>query len=1446
MAQRPRSGREGVALLMVIFIIVGVAIVAAPLAYSMLAQEHEGVTLVGSAKGLSGAIGARNEAIYELYSACADSDPTPRTDTATEFVPSAMGPGPSNLKLAMNTIEDLVGERSSWGASVTDLQSLVNLNTLTPLLCENLLGRRVPALYGYRISGDEGVYRLFRTVYEARSTGVSSSEMDVLARLATVWSGPNIYGNWFTHPVPASIDENRTIRVSVPGVGDMLAPGLVIRILTGTPPDYEAHYVRIVSLTDSGDHLTMQTSPALEPADECLLSVEVPRPVNVNTASPEVLKALFKGISMDGGSPLSDQDAETLTRAIISARAARPIEGRIEMYRLITDTFGPGSEKSAALMKAVSFPAPALYRLDGYTAPLCYDSDDIFRIESFAVAGTRSSLDTARENLVSIVSVTPPREVSWTFYTQYDWQRLLDCGFGPWQMTGPRTCFVIPPDGYVFDVSPSVDEGYVTLATERTFRDRWTTFLAHYDTGTGNDVFDASWAEGEKEAYADGLEVTEDPDTSSLSLYGVNFASGGNLYYECQDNVPWRTGQGVLQMEIPTEIDFWVHLADDWDPSVEQVLFEFGESTEYENRVRIWWKPPDSLVLTICDAGIQSDRFHYRVRLPDPEGYIEWTPGGNYHVRVVFMKTWVGYAALFIDGKKMDGLFCNDAGLESQGVVQPLVNGVSSRLGDYEWTLPPQDWGVIAGDGRGDAQRITVDGTLYPGNAKLTRRLGSTAPGDGFVTTVLVLDPNSSSIPPNATKITVSDVSGFPDEGVLLYRSGNTVEYIYYRGKDESSTPQAFLSCVRGYDFTFGGNVVGSHGHILPNGARLQLISMAVDDNSLYPDAGYLYIRETSEIISYMGKAMVGGEPCFILNPLYSRGGAYGRSDPSVPIPQGALCLQVFYHAERGSINTGDEVTVIDNEQTKELARVAYASGHWAAFEAPVANTYYITANGMPRYSRILKFPSGELPTVRPDRFAVGSDRFGDNSFMGSIDELKIIRKVPDDSESPLYQPYDLWYGRYSDEAADEHLVLANIYFSIGEESPPPLMKGKCYASLELDSLGGGFNEAVYMVPTDDNPDTPPVTSVTLQKGTNTFSSSIRVSSTEGFPQKGYILVQGTYTARYTDPFSGRTSPRSVGYHVVFYYDALTADSFTGLQVFRTIDDSTGDSTTINVFDTDTSDLKVALVSTEVRFLKRGGLWSQETSGQDPQGRGDFPEGYPMMCLRYPFGVPIVEPVGADPGPIEFEFMPFDIREADFEFGDKDDNDLEVVGCSLSPDAEENTTWDMDFRGCFGTTPASHNDHTVATLLDVRFRDRSAPLSDSPHLRYLALQTYRPGMRIRAIGWEEDEDRQPELTGIRILMRVDNCAEWDSDPGGDLFSLREFSSPPQDRVEISCSSDTSSWDYFPANFVEFRIFFEWKDGAYLSNDWKGCARLKAFRMFYERPVQILSSRRNAY
>ncbi|MFA4986340.1 MAG: hypothetical protein WC712_07130, partial [Candidatus Brocadiia bacterium] len=491
-----KAHKSGVALLMVIFILVGVAVIAGPLAFTMLAHEEEGVALMeGSRAGVESS-GALNHTVSVLYNAVGSKDLTRRSDLVSEFRVPFAGPGSPAEFLTANGVPD--AELIAWGANATDLQSLINLNTLTPQMCRNLLGSNIPELTDYRLNGNDGTYRLMRTVFEARGLGVTEKDIQTLDRFTTVWSGPDTYGGNFTPPIPATVDQTGTDPIILwPGLPDRIAPGLVLRLVTGTPGAYTVTYARILSVVSGGSgSFRLLTSRALPYTSPCLISVEVPRPINVNTASVEVLKALFMNVGLVSGSTLNTTDVDQFVRNILNARQSGRIEGLLEMSRIVLQTFPPGSDKAAAVLRQISYPSPNLYELADYTAPLCYDSDPIFEISSFARVGNASNAEAGREDFRVIVNVAPPAEDSIGFESQYDWQNLLDCGMGVFSVTGPRVCSVRPDSGYIFDVAPDKVEGdpstgWVSLKPERIFRDKWTTFSAHFDRGTKDNVFDA-------------------------------------------------------------------------------------------------------------------------------------------------------------------------------------------------------------------------------------------------------------------------------------------------------------------------------------------------------------------------------------------------------------------------------------------------------------------------------------------------------------------------------------------------------------------------------------------------------------------------------------------------------------------------------------------------------------------------------------------------------------------------------------------------------------------------------------------------------------------------------------------------------------------------------------------------------------------------------------------
>ncbi|MDZ7814567.1 MAG: hypothetical protein U5N86_00775 [Planctomycetota bacterium] len=163
----------------------------------------------------------------------------------------------------------------------------------------------------------------------------------------------------------------------------------------------------------------------------------------------------------------------------------------------------------------------------------------------------------------------------------------MEAGFGPYHATLPNPRSIYPDDGHFIDVEPDkeIDSGRhgIQLKTAKIFRDHFTTFIAHFDTGDEETVF---WADegtaGEQEPLSNDMIVSEDPQENCVDDWGVNFANGGTLSYETENSIVWSEGENQRDMMDPIEIEFWVKLDQEWDYSTEQVLFELRGDMEHE------------------------------------------------------------------------------------------------------------------------------------------------------------------------------------------------------------------------------------------------------------------------------------------------------------------------------------------------------------------------------------------------------------------------------------------------------------------------------------------------------------------------------------------------------------------------------------------------------------------------------------------------------------------------------------------------------------------------------------------------------------------------------------------------------------------------------------------------------------------------------------------------
>jgi hypothetical protein len=247
------------------------------------------------------------------------------------------------------------------------------------------------------------------------------------------------------------------------------------------------------------------------------------------------------------------------------------------------------------------------------------------------------------------------------------------------------------------------------------------------------------------------------------------------------------------------------------------------------------------------------------------------------------------------------------------------------------------------------------------------------------------------------TEIPVESAVGFPPSGIILIDS----EKIHY----SRITGNKFTGCTRGIENT----TAADHA----NGARVILISIKISGGlrSGVPTGDYVesgYIQIDNEWIRYeKAKTEPYRSDYFIMQGW--RGQLFTASESHLG---GAKVIPVFRVAQPYS-GKSDNVTLLDDtgrEPQKVAMVVSYSatevrgesggdSRFYAAFTDFVPRQFYAE-----NWGRILKFPSGELPTTVQEETLIGGRMTpgGTGGISATIDEIAI-------SQDNVQSPYANW-----------------------------------------------------------------------------------------------------------------------------------------------------------------------------------------------------------------------------------------------------------------------------------------------------------------------------------------------------------------------------------------------------------------------------------------------------
>jgi hypothetical protein len=185
-------------------------------------------------------------------------------------------------------------------------------------------------------------------------------------------------------------------------------------------------------------HLPVREVPAFTAETQLTVRSEVRHPVNVNTASREVLELLLTNLQVRGRTDWVTRDE---ARAVAARIRALPLTSHRD---LLEKVLIPALDEGVLSEDDLE----AIYRnalnandavLAFATAPVCYRSWNAFSIEATAIVNNAAGMELARETIREVVHLAPAGIASWTLDTQEDFEDAIVQGRGaPWLTTHPE------------------------------------------------------------------------------------------------------------------------------------------------------------------------------------------------------------------------------------------------------------------------------------------------------------------------------------------------------------------------------------------------------------------------------------------------------------------------------------------------------------------------------------------------------------------------------------------------------------------------------------------------------------------------------------------------------------------------------------------------------------------------------------------------------------------------------------------------------------------------------------------------------------------------------------------------------------------------------------------------------------------------------------------------
>ncbi len=346
--------------------------------------------------------------------------------------------------------------------------------------------------------------------------------------------------------------------------------------------------------------------------EEAFISARPPAPINLNTASHEVLTAMW---SVPG------RNGQTAWETASSVIEARPLSNDIDHLGAVGF---PLTEQSLRRW--------TLWLIEG-GAPRCYESFGVFELDATAIESGDARNQLASYRVRQVFDAVPPVETAWSIDSQDDFLATVNAGPVPdnnfWRTnrgnvprSGRAGGFVITGPSREFQVpmgrgDPSHDENVGDLR------------IRHLVEPENNSpLYFESWndePEGER-FRGSGLDL------------GVGSIPVGDLFTPEGDPI----GQGWA----PFQVSFWVRPAGSGSGGT---LVEVGQEDDPYNQLLLTYDSGNELLrLSLWDGALDVSGGGRSI---DLIGSVQMRPNNWYHVLFQVWGTRVGEQTLFVDGK---------------------------------------------------------------------------------------------------------------------------------------------------------------------------------------------------------------------------------------------------------------------------------------------------------------------------------------------------------------------------------------------------------------------------------------------------------------------------------------------------------------------------------------------------------------------------------------------------------------------------------------------------------------------------------------------------------------------------------------------------------------------------------------------------------------------------